>query len=55
MRDMPAAYPASNFHTENLTQSAAEFDKASGGKLKITAHTGASLFKAPETRRGMHR
>ena len=52
---MPAAYPASNFHTENLTQFAAKVDKATGGKLKITAHTAASLFKAPETRRGMHR
>jgi TRAP-type C4-dicarboxylate transport system substrate-binding protein len=51
--DMPAAYPATNFHTENLTQFAAEVDKASGGKLKITVHPGASLFKAPEIKRAV--
>jgi TRAP-type C4-dicarboxylate transport system substrate-binding protein len=51
--DMPAAYPAANFHTENLTQFAADVDKASGGKLKITVHPGASLFKAPEIKRAV--
>src|SRR6266496_1785708 len=40
--DLPAAYPASNFHTENLSQFAADVDKASGGKLKITVHANAS-------------
>ena len=34
--DLPAAYAASNFHTENLAQFANDVDKASGGKLKIT-------------------
>ena len=34
--DLPAAYPASNFHTENIHQFAAEVDKSTGGKLKIT-------------------
>jgi TRAP-type C4-dicarboxylate transport system substrate-binding protein len=42
--DLPAAYPANNFHTENLTQFAADVDKATGGKLKITVHANASLF-----------
>jgi TRAP-type C4-dicarboxylate transport system substrate-binding protein len=51
--DLPAAYPASNFHTENLTQFAADVDKASGGKLKITGHANASLFKAPEIKRAV--
>ena len=51
--DLPAAYPASNFHTENLTQFAADVDKASGGKLKITVHANASLFKAPEIKRAV--
>jgi TRAP-type C4-dicarboxylate transport system substrate-binding protein len=51
--DMPAAYPATNFHTENLAQFAADVDKASGGKLKITVHPGASLFKAPEIKRAV--
>ncbi len=51
--DLPAAYPATNFHTENLTQFAADIDKASGGKLKITVHANASLFKAPEIKRAV--
>lgn len=51
--DLPAGYPASNFHTENLTQFAADVDKASGGKLKITVHANASLFKANEIKRAV--
>ena len=51
--DLPAAYPASNFHTENLTQFAKDVDTASGGKLKITVHANASLFKAPEIKRAV--
>lgn len=51
--DLPAAYPASNFHTENLNQFAADVDKATGGKLKITVHANASLFKAPEIKRAV--
>jgi len=51
--DLPSAYPATNFHTENLTQFVADVDKASAGKLKITVHANASLFKAPEIRRAV--
>jgi TRAP-type C4-dicarboxylate transport system substrate-binding protein len=51
--DLPAAYPASNFHTVNIQQFADEVDKATGGKLKITVHAGASLFKAPEIKRAV--
>ena len=51
--DLPAAYPASNFHTENLTQFAADIDKATAGKLKITVHANASLFKANEIKRAV--
>jgi TRAP-type C4-dicarboxylate transport system substrate-binding protein len=51
--DLPAAYPASNFHTENLVQFASDVDKATGGKLKITVHANASLFKAPEIKRAV--
>ena len=51
--DLPAAYPATNFHTENLTQFAADVDKATGGKLKITVHANASLFKANEIKRAV--
>ena len=51
--DMPTAYPANNFHTENVQQFAADVDKATGGKLKITVHANASLFKAPEIKRAV--
>ena len=50
---MPTAYPATNFHTENIMQFAADVDKATGGKLKITVHANASLFKAPEIKRAV--
>src|SRR5216684_2338079 len=51
--DMPTPYPATNFHTENVAQFAADVDKATGGKLKITVHSNASLFKAPEIKRAV--
>ncbi|MBV0882024.1 TRAP transporter substrate-binding protein [Noviherbaspirillum sp. L7-7A] len=51
--DMPTAYPPNNFHTENVQQFAADVDKATGGKLKITVHANASLFKAPEIKRAV--
>src|SRR5512139_542635 len=51
--DLPAAYAATNFHSVNLQQFANEVDKASGGKLKITVHANASLFKAPEIKRAV--
>ena len=51
--DLPAGYAAGNFHTENLTQFAADVDKASSGKLKITVHANASLFKATEIKRAV--
>ena len=51
--DLPAAYPATNFHTENLMQFAADVDKATAGKLKITVHANASLFKANEIKRAV--
>jgi TRAP-type C4-dicarboxylate transport system substrate-binding protein len=51
--DLPAAYPATNFHSINLVEFANDIDKASGGKLKITVHPNASLFKAPEIKRAV--
>ena len=51
--DLPSAYPANNFHTENLQQFANDVEKASGGKLKIQLHPNASLFKAPEIKRAV--
>jgi TRAP-type transport system periplasmic protein len=51
--DLPAAYPPGNFHSVNLQQFADDVDKATGGKLKITVHANASLFKAPEIKRAV--
>lgn len=51
--DLPAAYPANNFHTENLVQFASDVRKATAGKLEITVHANASLFKAPEIKRAV--
>jgi TRAP-type C4-dicarboxylate transport system substrate-binding protein len=51
--DLPAAYPATNFHSVNLQAFADDIDKATGGKLKITVHPNASLFKAPEIKRAV--
>ena len=51
--DLASAYPPGNFHTQNLSQFAADVDKATAGKLKITIHSNASLFKAPEIKRAV--
>ena len=51
--DLPTAYPANNFHTENLLQFVGDVDKGTGGKLKIQLHPNASLFKAPEIKRAV--
>ena len=51
--DLPAAYPATNFHSVNLQEFATDVDKATGGKLKITVHANGSLFKAPEIKRAV--
>ncbi|EHK67122.1 TRAP transporter substrate-binding protein [Achromobacter arsenitoxydans] len=51
--DLPSAYPASNFHVENLTTFIKDVDSLSQGKLKITLHNNASLYKAPEIKRAV--
>jgi len=51
--DLPTAYPANNFHTENLQQFAVDVDRATAGKLKLQLHPNASLFKAPEIKRAV--
>jgi TRAP-type C4-dicarboxylate transport system substrate-binding protein len=51
--NLPAAYPADNPHTETLTAMAKRVAEATGGKLVITVHAGASLFKAPEIKRAV--
>ena len=51
--DMPTPYAATNFHTENVAQFAADVDKATNGRLKIQVHANASLFKANEIKRAV--
>lgn len=51
--DLPTAYTPASFHTENLQAFASDVEKATGGKLKITLHTNASLYKANEIKRAV--
>lgn len=51
--NLPAAYPADNPHSENLVLFAKDVEAATGGKLQITVHAGASLFKAPDIKRAV--
>ena len=51
--DLPSGYAPTNFHTENLQLFVNEIDKSSSGKLKITVHSGGSLFKANEIKRAV--
>lgn len=51
--NLPAAYPPDNPHTENLMAFAKDVNDATGGKLQITVHANASLFKAPEIKRAV--
>lgn len=51
--DLPAGYPAGNFHSQNLVKFANDVKDATAGKLQITVHPGASLFKVPEIKRAV--
>src|SRR5688572_14471616 len=51
--NLPAAYALDNYHSENLVFFAKEIEKETGGKLTVTVHAGASLFKAPEIKRAV--
>ncbi len=51
--DFATAYPAFNFHSKNNEQFAKDVEAATQGKLKITLHLGASLFKMPEIKRAV--
>jgi TRAP-type C4-dicarboxylate transport system substrate-binding protein len=51
--NLPAAYPIDNPHSENLVAFAKDVEAATGGKLSITVHASASLFKAPEIKRAV--
>ncbi len=51
--NLPAAYPADNPHSVNLAMFAKDVSAATNGKLAITVHPGASLFKAPDIKRAV--
>jgi TRAP-type C4-dicarboxylate transport system substrate-binding protein len=45
--NLPSAYPADNFHTENLEAFAKDLAEATGGALTIKVYPNATLFPAP--------
>ena len=51
--DMPMAYPATNYHSENGSSFAQCVTNSSGGELEITTHPGGSLFKGDEIKRAI--
>ncbi|PWB65306.1 MAG: C4-dicarboxylate ABC transporter substrate-binding protein, partial [Bradyrhizobiaceae bacterium] len=51
--NLPAGYPANNPHSENLVAFAKDVEAATKGKLQITVHPAASLFKVPEIKRAV--
>ncbi|MGL5446848.1 MAG: TRAP transporter substrate-binding protein [Rhabdaerophilum sp.] len=51
--NLAAAYANTNYHTENLVEFAKEVEKLTAGKLGVTVHGNASLFKAPEIKRAV--
>ena len=51
--DMPVAYPANNYHTENAIAFAEGVKACTKGALEITVHPGGSLFKGDEIKRAV--
>ena len=51
--NLPSAYPIDNPHLENIGMFAKDVAEATGGKLTISVHPGASLFKGPEIKRAV--
>ncbi|KAB2842844.1 MAG: TRAP transporter substrate-binding protein [Burkholderiales bacterium] len=51
--DLPTAYSANSFQTQNVQQFVQDVEQATSGKLKITLHPGASLYKANEIKRAV--
>ncbi|HAC49753.1 MAG TPA: C4-dicarboxylate ABC transporter substrate-binding protein, partial [Sulfitobacter sp.] len=49
--DMPMAYSASNFHSENGVQFAECVTEATGGEIEITVHPGGALFAGADIKR----
>ena len=51
--DMPMAYSASNYHSENGAKFARCVTEKSGGNLEIVTHPGGSLFKGGQIKRAV--
>jgi len=51
--DLPSGYSANTFQTKNLQEFVNEVNSAAKGKLEITLHPGASLFKQQEIKRSI--
>jgi TRAP-type C4-dicarboxylate transport system substrate-binding protein len=51
--DMPVAYPATNFHTQNADAFAKCVGDATGGKLEIVTHPNGSLFAGNDIKRAI--
>ena len=51
--DMPLAYAASNYHSENAAKFAEAVTRASGGELQIVPHPGGSLYGGGEIYRAV--
>ena len=51
--DMPTAYPADNYHTENAQMFVDAVRECTGGELDITIHASGSLFKGDEIKRAV--
>jgi len=51
--DMPVAYAASNYHTENAVQFAEDVAAATDGALEIVVHPSGSLFSGNEIKRAV--
>lgn len=51
--DMPVAYPANNYHTENAQIFVDAVRDCTEGELDITIHAGGSLFKGDEIKRAV--
>ncbi len=51
--DMPLAYPATNFHSENAAKFAKCVADGTGNKLEIVTHPGGSLFGGNDIKRAV--
>lgn len=51
--DMPVAYAASNYHTENAVQFAEDVTERTGGELEIVVHPSGSLFSGDQIKRAV--